>query len=108
MTAIASPVLDISTSAASRPMRNCSAKTSDSLTGNRPPAADIQPASTAIQAMNANVSTGLLPRRSSRDPRNHRLLSPPRNAVELTSRILPSLIPPSAFRKATVKAVMPP
>src|SRR5438876_1137950 len=108
MMAIANRVLDICTSAASNPIKNCSTSSDHNFRPKIPPESNIHPASTASQAAKEKVSTGLLPSRSRREPRNHKLLSPPRNAVEVTSRIFPSDIPTSVLRKATVKAVIPP
>src|SRR5712672_826656 len=105
---MASLVLDICTNAANKPIKNCSIKTSASLNGNNPPESASHPANTASQVAKQNVSTGLLPNRSSREPKNHKLLNPPKNAVDVTSKIFPSAIPASAFRNATVNAVIPP
>ena len=44
---------------------------------------------------------------SRRDSSSQKLLRPPRNAVEVTSRILPSAMLLWALRNATVNAVMP-
>src|SRR5690242_12901993 len=108
ITAIASRVLDICTSAANKPIRNSSAITGQTFSGHKPPEREDQPTSTAIHIANENVSTGLLPSRSNRDPRNHRLLNPPRKGIDVSTRILPSAIPASTFKKATVNAVIPP
>src|SRR5215831_17688149 len=105
---MANLVLDIWTSAARSPIRNCSESKIGSVTGHRRPARKIQPASTMHQAAKEKVSTGLLPSRSNREPRNHRLLSPPRNETDVTRRIVLSDMPHSERRKATVNAVMPP
>src|SRR5262249_29123264 len=103
-----SRVLDIWTSAASKPMRNCSRSKSGSRTDSAPPERAIHPASTASQAAKQKVKTGLLPNLSKREPRNHRLLNPPRNATDVTSSILSSAMPASVLRNATEKAVRPP
>src|SRR5439155_22014128 len=104
---IARRVLDICTSAASSPIKNCNPRMSDRFTEKTPPDSDTQPAKTVTHARNAKVSTGLLPNRSGREPRIQRVLSPPRNDVEVTSMILPSLMP-LIFKNVTVNAVMPP
>src|SRR5260370_22048040 len=106
--AIASRVLDIWTSAANRPIKNCRARTSASQGDHSFPATKLQPATISDQVAKENISTGLLPRWSSREPRNQRLHQPPRNITEFTHRILPSAMPTSVFKNATVKAVMPP
>src|SRR6266852_1096440 len=106
--AIASRVLDICTSAANRPIKNCRARTSASQGARSFPATKLQPATISDQVTKENISTGLLPRWSSREPRNQRLHQPPRNITEFTHRTLPSAMPTSAFKNATVKAVMPP
>src|SRR5262245_29232369 len=108
MIAIASRVFDIWTNAASKPIANCNATTIDSLTPTTSPERAIHPAITTIQVLNENVSTGLLPSRSGRGPRNHKLLRPPKYAVEVTSKIRPSDKPAALRKKATVNAVMPP
>src|ERR1039457_4379960 len=87
---------------------NCSSSTTDNRTGKTPPDRAIHPARTATQAEKQKVSTGLLPRWSRREPKNHRLPRPPRKDTELTRRIAPSDMPVSVLRKATVKATMPP
>src|SRR5213594_2968982 len=87
--AIARRVLDICTSAARRPIPNCRPSTKDNLKGSKPPETKLQPASKQTQAMKEKLSTGLLPKRSNREPTNQRLLRPPRNDVEETSRIFP-------------------
>src|SRR5882724_1622562 len=108
MIAIANRVFDICTSAANKPIRNSSAMTSQSLKVKIPPEREHQPTSTAIHIAKQNVSTGLLPSRSNREPRNHKLLKPPRKDIDVSTSIFPSAIPPSTFKNATVNAVIPP
>src|SRR5712692_1256949 len=86
--AMASRVLDIWTSAANRPIKNCRARTSGSQGVHTFPATKLQPATISDQVTNENVSTGLLPRLSSRELIFQRLRKPPRNITELTHKTL--------------------
>src|SRR5262245_20315120 len=104
---MASRVLAVTTSAANKPINTCSNNTSDRRDDMAPPASIIQPAAVKTQIQNEKRSTGLLPKASRRQPRNKRLLRPPRNMTEVTNKILPSDIPDSV-RKATVKVATPP
>ena len=108
MMAIASRTFAMLTSAAARPMRNCSASRMGIVGCSAPPASASQPVTMTAHAAMQNIITGRLPRRSRRGPSSHRLLKPPRYAVEITSSTWPSLRPACVLSQAMVNAPNPP